>query len=442
MSGTSSMARRRGPATAIACTTEQDRDVIDGSDQFFGSRRRVAKGERVAKGGVDVKRIKPTWSSCSFLILFFLLAADVILRLGGVNWFGEPASLFRMYGIINRKNGAGDYENIVLRNFLEDFSAECRLDPPITHTPSKIARFVDGAIPPFLRSSSHPRRPAFWNDEVHLEHNLRSTAVDLPFNSVYFEGAPDLHGRMNNACAPIHHGGTVHCFNITIAAMSLFLREDRPRLEDRLRLPRATSPAAVAAWRADRSGFASYLYGRARPHRETFRAALAAAGLPFAGGGSAFEIPITQTAQEFDRDTVGIFDNATTAMEGYRFAITMEGYISSDYVSEKLVNAFLGGTIPVYYGTKDVSKFFNPRAFIDMRDFPSFEAAAVYVHEVDNNDTLALQYLREPPCTKENLEHLLWWRYEENKDETGACASSQMPKEGDFVLSEVFVNPN
>ena len=67
--------------------------------------------------------------------------------------------------------------------------------------------------------------------------------------------------------------------------------------------------------------------------------------------------------------------------------------------------------IPIYYGNPDLTpKYFNPKAFISVNSFPSFEAAADHVIAVDRSDTLAQQYLLEPPCTPANMESLFWWR--------------------------------
>ena len=51
-------------------------------------------------------------------------------------------------------------------------------------------------------------------------------------------------------------------------------------------------------------------------------------------------------------------------MRQYRFALVMENSNKPGYVTEKIANAFIAGAIPVYYGTRDVFKIFNPDAFI------------------------------------------------------------------------------
>merc|ERR1719163_703824 len=47
----------------------------------------------------------------------------------------------------------------------------------------------------------------------------------------------------------------------------------------------------------------------------------------------------------------------------YRFALVMENKNLPRYVTEKIVNAFASGSIPVYYGTTEVFQLFNRDAF-------------------------------------------------------------------------------
>lgn len=48
----------------------------------------------------------------------------------------------------------------------------------------------------------------------------------------------------------------------------------------------------------------------------------------------------------------------------YKFCLVMENKNVPGYVTEKILNAFLGGCIPIYYGTTDVFDIFNARAFV------------------------------------------------------------------------------
>ena len=57
----------------------------------------------------------------------------------------------------------------------------------------------------------------------------------------------------------------------------------------------------------------------------------------------------------------------------------MENTISEGYVTEKILNAFLAGSIPIYYGDKLAKEIFNPDSFVNITDFESIEHCAEYV---------------------------------------------------------------
>src|SRR5205823_5635555 len=64
----------------------------------------------------------------------------------------------------------------------------------------------------------------------------------------------------------------------------------------------------------------------------------------------------------------------------YRFALVMENINKEGYVTEKIINAFRAGAIPIYWGGNGYAdKIFNPKAFIDIAKFSSFEECADYI---------------------------------------------------------------
>jgi len=50
--------------------------------------------------------------------------------------------------------------------------------------------------------------------------------------------------------------------------------------------------------------------------------------------------------------------------QNYRFALVMENIKKKGYITEKILNAFLAGCVPIYYGTEEVFDIFNRNAFI------------------------------------------------------------------------------
>lgn len=51
-------------------------------------------------------------------------------------------------------------------------------------------------------------------------------------------------------------------------------------------------------------------------------------------------------------------------MQQYRFTLSFENTNRDGYVTEKILHAFLSGSVPIYWGTRDVFKLFNEKAFI------------------------------------------------------------------------------
>jgi hypothetical protein len=56
--------------------------------------------------------------------------------------------------------------------------------------------------------------------------------------------------------------------------------------------------------------------------------------------------------------------NKEEFLSSYKFSIAMENSEGDGYISEKIVDSFLSGTIPIYYGDYMVDEFINPKAYI------------------------------------------------------------------------------
>lgn len=87
----------------------------------------------------------------------------------------------------------------------------------------------------------------------------------------------------------------------------------------------------------------------------------------------------------------------------FKFNIAFENSSHDGYVTEKIVDAFVAGVVPIYYGDPRVVEDFNPKAFINVLDYPSFEAAIERVKEIDADDDQYLQMLNEP-CVQPNAD--------------------------------------
>ena len=80
----------------------------------------------------------------------------------------------------------------------------------------------------------------------------------------------------------------------------------------------------------------------------------------------------------------------------YRFCLCMENINSEGYVTEKIVMAFLGGCIPVYYGSQNVFDVFNKNAFI-YYNVENPEPALQQVVYLESNQTAYEEMLTSQP---------------------------------------------
>lgn len=82
--------------------------------------------------------------------------------------------------------------------------------------------------------------------------------------------------------------------------------------------------------------------------------------------------------------------------EPYRFSLAFENSRYPGYTTEKIVRAFSGVTIPIYWGDPGIKEQFNPKAFIDVSDFESIDDAIRYISEVNEDQELWQAMLLEP----------------------------------------------
>ena len=104
-------------------------------------------------------------------------------------------------------------------------------------------------------------------------------------------------------------------------------------------------------------------------------------------------------------------------LHDYRFALVMESTgMRKGYITEKIINAFLAGTVPVYYGNKDVFDIFNPKAFVFM-DPANMEPAIQRIAYLEQNSTAYDEMVLKEPILKDGMATLN--RYFSLSDEIG-----------------------
>ena len=98
-----------------------------------------------------------------------------------------------------------------------------------------------------------------------------------------------------------------------------------------------------------------------------------------------------------------IVKNKIEFLSSYKFSIAMENSKGDGYVSEKIADAFVAGTIPIYYGDYTVDEFINPRTYILIKGEKDIDEKIEYIKKIDNNNELYKEILNEQPINDKSI---------------------------------------
>lgn len=91
-------------------------------------------------------------------------------------------------------------------------------------------------------------------------------------------------------------------------------------------------------------------------------------------------------------------ENYLSFLGKHKFMICFENNSNDWYMTEKLHNAWLAGTIPIYWGCTSAPKWLNPRAFLYLQN-DSMESMVNLVQQIiylDTNDNAYMSMYNEP----------------------------------------------
>lgn len=89
-------------------------------------------------------------------------------------------------------------------------------------------------------------------------------------------------------------------------------------------------------------------------------------------------------------------NNKHDFIKDYKFTIAFENSSYPGYTSEKIFDAMLVNSVPIYWGNPNIDTDFNTSSFINVHEYASFEEVIERIIEVDKNDDLYLEYLKQP----------------------------------------------
>lgn len=112
----------------------------------------------------------------------------------------------------------------------------------------------------------------------------------------------------------------------------------------------------------------------------------------------------------------------------YKFIIAMENKQVEGYVTEKILNAFYAGAIPIYWGAPDINKYFNPNAFINLSDFRSIHDCVDYI--ISMTDEQRKKMTEEPIYANTDIAFLMY-----DKDQNNELREKYTEKIKNFLIN-------
>jgi glycosyltransferase involved in cell wall biosynthesis len=118
---------------------------------------------------------------------------------------------------------------------------------------------------------------------------------------------------------------------------------------------------------------------------------------------------ISKNCKKFDVFGVGIREimGKIEALKDYRFSIAIENGKCKNYFTEKILDCFLTGTIPIYHGCPNINEFFDIRGFYT---FETFEELLEIINSLTEKD-----YESRHEFVKTNFKIADQWWYDNNK---------------------------
>ena len=95
----------------------------------------------------------------------------------------------------------------------------------------------------------------------------------------------------------------------------------------------------------------------------------------------------------------GSYDDDALIKEysNYAFVICMENTIKDGYITEKIINGFKSGAIPIFWGdSKKAKELFNEKAFICVNDYPTLEDCVNHIINLFNDKQRLMEMASEP----------------------------------------------
>jgi hypothetical protein len=99
--------------------------------------------------------------------------------------------------------------------------------------------------------------------------------------------------------------------------------------------------------------------------------------------------------------------NKCEVIKNYKFTMAFENTMTYNdnigYTTEKIYEPMMALTIPIYWGNPEIYKDFNTKSFINWNDYGSNEKVIERIIEIDNDDDLYMDYMKENYSVNDEL---------------------------------------
>ena len=136
--------------------------------------------------------------------------------------------------------------------------------------------------------------------------------------------------------------------------------------------------------------------------------------------GYGWELPIQGFGRKYQKAALRSYKGVISSdvrskrkiMGGFKFALCFENCIFPGYITEKIVDCFLAGCVPVYFGAPDITDFIPAETFIDFRQFGNYTELNRFLRELSETDAshylhAAREFLSSPAFDKFTIDFLV-----------------------------------
>ena len=86
------------------------------------------------------------------------------------------------------------------------------------------------------------------------------------------------------------------------------------------------------------------------------------------------------------RHAKGTIPNKYEKLKEYKFNVCFENTKQPGYITEKIFDCFVTGTVPIYYGATNVDKYIPKGCYIDYRQFKNEKEMLEYIQKLSKEE--------------------------------------------------------